>query len=171
MGVPRFLTLLPHAVRYYALTRADLGAHQFWPASVIDHPATIAPWARSLDVRASFVFAKWRFPATAIRHPVSPCPIVTAVCASCLHYFDLSTYEGVWMIVIMDGDGIMYALSLLHRVTGEPKPNTLLAILLVYLFAICGVPSACGMAFPIWRCVVCIINAGVYVFPTRPIWV
>ena len=121
-------------MRYYALTRTYLGAHKTWPAAVIGQLSTIAAWARSLAIRASFMFAQSWLTSSAIQHPVSALHIVTLVCASRLHYFNLSTYESFWWIARLAGDGIIYVVSLIHLVTGEQAPNTEMVILLVYIF-------------------------------------
>ena len=90
-----------------------------------------------------------------IRRPTFSFRIANLVCDSCHLYCNMSSYGAFWGILILSVGGFIYALSLIHRVAGEPTPDTSIAILLI-----CGGSSACEMAFPIWKSSLWLINAG-----------
>ena len=167
-------TDLPHALvptaRYYALTRVDLALVESWPSYLTGLVSASERWAVSTAVQAAFMFTQGWLAATAIQHPVFSLPIVTIVCASCLHYFNVTEYEVSLAMFAIIGDGVMYIFTGIQNATGSPTPNTSIAIILIYLSVIGGLSSACGLSCLIWQSVVRLLKMCVhllFVVPTR----
>ena len=148
-------TAIPHAsaptVRYYSLTPSDRDPQYSWLSAVPGLVYSASVWLRDVIPHTTFMFPQGWLTAAAFHRPVLAFPIVTAICASCLHYFNLTLFDAFWGAMTMDGHGVAYARQLIQVVTGEPTTNAVVSIVLVYLVALCGLSSACGMAFLVWR--------------------
>ena len=165
-------TAIPHAsaptVRFYALTRTDVSSPSSWLSAVPGLVYSSTAWLRGVIMHTSFMFTQGWLTASAFQHPVLTCPIVTVICASFLHYFNWTLFDSFWGALAMAGHGVVYALQLIQLVTGEPTTNAVVFILMVYLVALCGISSACGMAFLVWRGFLWIVSMTLNVSANKP---
>ena len=68
------------------------------------------------------------------------------------------------------GHGVEYLVQMVQLVTGEPTTNALVFILILYDVVLCGISSACGLAFAIWRIFTGLVNFSVRTFLVRPLY-
>ena len=105
----------------------------------------------------------------AAHHPVLAFPIVTLVSAVCLQYYNLTLSEAAWLVISWIGSGVFTVLQWVQVLTGDPSPNAIVFILLIYVAVIIGISSAFGCAFAIWRFVINMVGGIVRFFFARPI--
>ena len=162
-------TAIPHrsvpTVRYYALARSHgnvSNTPSSWLAERLHWMTALWTWLGSTLSHSIFMFSQGWMTGVAIQHPVFAFPILTMVYGSTLHYFNLTFMDSVWWMGSVLVEALKYCIYGIQMLTGGPEPNTLIILLLMYGLVLCGLSTACGLGFVVWRSVVSIVQIMVY---------
>ena len=131
--------------------------------------SALRTWFGSTLSRSVFMFTQGWLTGVAIHHPVFAFPIVTVVYGRCLHYSNMTFMDAIWRLGYWIVEAVVFCIYAIEKMTGGPTPNTLIVLMLIYGLVLCGLSSACGLAFVVWRSVVCSAQCFVYYGFTCPV--
>ena len=114
--------------RYYSFVRSHggLASHTSWMPQLLPHLSASWTWLRSIPPHTTFMFTHGWLTGVAIQRPVFAFPIATVVYAGFLRYFNTTFMDTGWWLGSRLGDGVLFGIYLIEKMTGGPTPDTLI---------------------------------------------